>query len=246
MSDRRIYPWNSHVLRNPEDANRGQMMANFVRGNGDYMGTAGNLNDKGDITVNVRSYWANSYGLYCMAGNVNEWVRDVYRPLSFEDFDELNPFRGNVFTQLAVDESGNIAEKDSIGRLKRQPETAEQIGDRWNYRTADAINYIDGDNNSNINDEGDEWPTGMYNTSSMYGSFTTEKGKFQEVGADLGNLISDKMRVYKGGGWRDRAYWLSPGTRRALDQRESRDDIGFRCAMVHVGNPEQGGKGQSR
>ena len=184
MSDRRIYPWNSHVLRNPEDANRGQMMANFVR--------------------------------------------------------------GNVFTQLAVDESGNIAEKDSIGRLKRQPETAEQIGDRWNYRTADAINYIDGDNNSNINDEGDEWPTGMYNTSSMYGSFTTEKGKFQEVGADLGNLISDKMRVYKGGGWRDRAYWLSPGTRRALDQRESRDDIGFRCAMVHVGNPEQGGKGQSR
>ena len=246
MSDRRIYPWNSHVLRNPEDANRGQMMANFVRGNGDYMGTAGNLNDKGDITVNVRSYWANSYGLYCMAGNVNEWVRDVYRPLSFEDFDELNPFRGNVFTQLAVDESGNIAEKDSIGRLKRQPETAEQIGDRWNYRTADAINYIDGDNNSNINDEGDEWPTGMYNTSSMYGSFTTEKGKFQEVGSDLGNLISDKMRVYKGGGWRDRAYWLSPGTRRALDQRESRDDIGFRCAMVHVGNPEQGGKGQSR
>lgn len=245
MSDRRIYPWNSHVVRNPDDADRGKMMANFVRGNGDYMGTAGNLNDKGDVTVNVRSYWPNSYGLYCMAGNVNEWVRDVYRPLSFEDEDELNPFRGNVFTQLRVDESGNIAEKDSLGRLYHDPETAEQIGDRWNYRAADVINYLDGDNNSNISESSEEWPTGAYNTESMYGAVTGERNKYQEVGKDLGNLISDKMRVYKGGGWRDRAYWLSPGTRRALDQRESRDDIGFRCAMVHVGNPEQNGKRQN-
>lgn len=245
MSDRRIYPWNSHVVRNPDDAYRGQMMANFVRGNGDYMGTAGNLNDKGDITVPVKSYWANDYGLYCMAGNVNEWVRDVYRPLTFEDAEELNPFRGNEFKKLRLDESGNIAEKDSLGQLHHDLETAEDIGDRWNYRAADVINYLDGDNNSNINENTEDWGSGK-NTESMYGSFTTENDKYTEVGRDLGNLISDKMRVYKGGGWRDRAYWLSPGTRRALDQRESRDDIGFRCAMVHVGSPEQNGRSQRR
>lgn len=245
MSDRRIYPWNTHVVRNPADADRGRMMANFVRGNGDYMGTAGNLNDKGDITVNVRSYWQNDYGLYCMAGNVNEWVRDVYRPLTFQDADELNPFRGNVFEQLKVDDSGNIVEKDSIGRLIRVKETAEEIGDRWNYRTADAINYLDGDNNSNISESSEDWGSGK-NTESMYGSFTGEIDRYSEVGRELGNLISDRMRIYKGGGWRDRAYWLSPGTRRALDERESRDDIGFRCAMVHVGSPEQRGRSQSR
>ncbi len=245
MSDRRIYPWNTHVVRNPADADRGRMMANFVRGNGDYMGTAGNLNDKGDITVNVRSYWQNDYGLYCMAGNVNEWVRDVYRPLTFQDADELNPFRGNVFEQLKVDDSGNIVEKDSIGRLIRVKETAEEIGDRWNYRTADAINYLDGDNNSNISESSEDWGSGK-NTESMYGSFTGEIDRYSEVGRELGNLISDRMRIYKGGGWRDRAYWLSPGTRRALDERESRDDIGFRCAMVHVGSPEQKGRSQSR
>lgn len=245
MSDRRIYPWNTHVVRNPADADRGRMMANFVRGNGDYMGTAGNLNDKGDITVNVRSYWQNDYGLYCMAGNVNEWVRDVYRPLTFQDADELNPFRGNVFEQLKVDDSGNIVEKDSIGRLIRVKETAEEIGDRWNYRTADAINYLDGDNDSNISESNEDWGSGK-NTESMYGSFTGEIDRYSEVGRELGNLISDRMRIYKGGGWRDRAYWLSPGTRRALDERESRDDIGFRCAMVHVGSPEQKGRSQSR
>ena len=33
---------------------------------------------------------------------------------------------------------------------------------------------------------------------------------------DYGNssMITDRTRVYKGGSWKDRAYWLNPGTRR--------------------------------
>jgi hypothetical protein len=30
---------------------------------------------------------------------------------------------------------------------------------------------------------------------------------------------------------------MSPGTRRFLDETQSTDDIGFRCAMVRVGSP---------
>jgi len=33
----------------------------------------------------ICNYPPNDYGLYNMAGNVNEWVQNVYRPLSFED-----------------------------------------------------------------------------------------------------------------------------------------------------------------
>jgi hypothetical protein len=48
-------------------------------------------------------------------------------------------------------------------------------------------------------------------------------------------LINNTTRVYKGGSWKDRAYWLSPGTRRFLEEDQSTDYIGFRCAMDRVG-----------
>ena len=51
----------------------------------------------------------------------------------------------------------------------------------------------------------------------------------------LAPRITNTARVYKGGGWKDRAYWLNPGQRRYLEQTESRSDIGFRCAMSKVG-----------
>jgi gliding motility-associated lipoprotein GldJ len=48
-------------------------------------------------------------------------------------------------------------------------------------------------------------------------------------------LVSDEVRVYKGGSWRDRAYWLDPAQRRYYPEYISTDDIGFRCAMSKVG-----------
>jgi gliding motility-associated lipoprotein GldJ len=89
ISDRRVYPWTGHWVRNDDEQFQGDIRANFVRGRGDYMGVAGSLNDGADVTAPVESYWPNDYGLYNMAGNVSEWVMDVYRPLSSEDFDEF-------------------------------------------------------------------------------------------------------------------------------------------------------------
>lgn len=230
LTSRRIYPWDNHYVRNDgrafDSKERGRMLANFVRGNGDFMGMAGNLNDGADITARVKTYYPNDYGLYDMAGNVNEWVADVYRPLSFEDFEEFNPTRGNVFQTKVLDGEGIVVDKDELGRIRYREETDTDIQDRYNYRTADNRNYKDGDTYSNIV-TGDDWTSSDLSTSSMYNAST---------GA-LGSLVSDRSRVYKGGGWRDRAYWLSPGTRRFLDERESRDDIGFRCAMTRVGSP---------
>jgi gliding motility-associated lipoprotein GldJ len=47
-------------------------------------------------------------------------------------------------------------------------------------------------------------------------------------------LINDDVRVYKGGSWRDRAYWLDPAQRRYFPQDMATDYIGFRCAMSRV------------
>ena len=204
------------------------MRANFVRGKGDLMGTSGNLNDNAAVPAPVYSYWPNHYGLYCMAGNVNEWVMDIYRPLSFEDVDEFSPFRGNEFTKLTRDQDGYIVDKDSLGRLVREVITEEDAANRYNYQYADYKNYQDGDLNSSVGfvNQDDQAP----GSDRMYA-----QGNTNEI--DITSLINDQSRVYKGGSWKDRAYWLNPGTRRFLDELGSRDDLGFRCAMTRVGSP---------
>lgn len=227
---RRIYPWDGHHQRNDSKKYLGQMRSNFVRGRGDYMGVAGDLNDNAEITAPVKSYWPNDYGLYCMAGNVNEWVQDVYRPLSFEDVDEFRPFRGNIFEKLEI-QDGNVV-VDSLGRLKRIPITEEDSKDKLNYAKSDYRNYRDGDRGSSV----------------FFTDDTDSKGEnrmYSQRDGDYTSLISDEVRVYKGGSWRDRAFWLSPGTRRYMFQGSAKDDLGFRCAMNRVGSPAgQGGRGR--
>jgi gliding motility-associated lipoprotein GldJ len=209
ITDRRIYPWNGTSLRYPKGgAYQGKFMANFKRGKGDNMGIAGKLNDNGSITSPVSAFWPNDFGLYNMAGNVNEWVADVYRPLTFLDEDDFNPYRGNVFMTKTLDADGIPVEKDSLGRLKYETVKEEDNVNRRNYKKADVINFLDGDQQSEVS----------YNFG-------------------VSSLITDKARVYKGGSWEDRAYWLAPGARRFLDQEQSSRGLGFRCAMDRVGSP---------
>jgi len=233
---RKVYPWNGHFTRNDQKSDRGMFMANFQRGKGDMMGVAGYLNDNASVPSPVDSYWPNDVGLFCMAGNVNEWVMDVYRPLSFTDVEEFRPFRGNVFQTRILDEEGlPLQETDSLGRVQYMPVPLGDCMNRDNYKRADNINYDDGDIMSSItedtesgwliSDEGD-----AQGSARMY-----DQGG--ENNKDMATLINDKVRVYKGGSWKDRAYWLSPGARRFLDENKARDDIGFRCSMIRVGSP---------
>ncbi len=239
VAERKIYPWNSHNLRRDYTHKNeiGQMQANFVRGKGDYMGTAGELNDRGDITRPVDSYWPNDFGLYCMAGNVNEWVLDVYRPLSSEDVDELRPFRGNLFeaydTEVGANNRPVIKEVDQYGRIQKHQDTA--FAGRRNYDRAYYINYKDGDVQSTVDYKRDAFIQAE-STKEMYYQ-GVDKGRLKNVG--MMTQINDQARVYKGGGWRDRAYWLSPGARRFLDENSSACDIGFRLAMDAVGEPAE-------
>ncbi len=219
--ERNTYPWKGNHIRNSDKRYMGSFVANFKRGQGDYMGVAGSLNDGADITAPTDSYWPNDFGLYNMAGNVSEWVQDVYRPLSSEDISDYSPFRGNVFTNKQTDFEGFVAEKDSLGRLNYVPVTDEENRSRRNYRKANNINYNDGDLRSTITND---WLNDKdNNTKKMYNY-------------GVNSLISDQARVYKGGSWKDPAYYLSPGVRRFLDQNEASNSIGFRCAMSRMGN----------
>ena len=208
VNERKLYPWQGHSVRNPEDKFKGEMLGNFKRGRGDQMGVAGKLNDNADISGPVYSYLPNDYGLYNMGGNVAEWVMDVYRPLSHEDKSDFNSFRGNEFQTQQRDDEGAISEKDSLGRIQLRDVTEEEASSRRNYQKSDNKNYSDGD-------------------ESEYATYVS--------GAST--LIDDKARVVKGGSWKDRVYYMTPGTRRFLDESQRTDWLGFRCAMARVGSP---------
>jgi len=406
IENRREYPWTGHWVRQDDKEFQGDIRANFVRGRGDYMGAAGALNDAADITAPVDSYWPNDYGLYHMAGNVSEWVMDVYRPLSTEDFDEFRPFRGNVFKTKVLGNDGVIDEKttqilydphaikeylhefeskrfqrisaqehipdntnpndtigmytgmaaniksrndidyynnppeqvylsrnkskDSLelllldelnivvdkaiemqnneffleasefiqtnifdglfdgvdarfirtdgvgneypleiipilregisefivntpGRLKWREVVAEENIDRRNYRNADYRDERDGDFESSIyySDDGrkNDINGGVRDQSLVM--YQNDHEEYNLTGGSIKpndrtswptTLVSDNARVYKGGSWRDRAYWIVGSNRRFMDEELSSATIGFRCAMDRVGSPRGLGK----
>ena len=216
ISDRRIYPWDGNTVRyQKRNKYQGKILANFKRSAGDYGGMAGNLNDKAFTPSPVRTNFPNDYGLYNMAGNVNEWTLDLFRPMTSRDLrdvdnQDLNSYRGNLYqTKILDPETGAPVEKDSLGHLKYRIVDSTETVNRDNYKRADVYNYLDGDKESNA--------------------------FYQEGG--VSTLITDKSRVIKGGSWADRAYWLSPGARRFKEEDHSDRSLGFRCAMTRTGSP---------
>ena len=79
------YPWGGPYLID----DNGRFMANFKPQRGDYS------LDTALYTVEAKSYAANDYNLYNMAGNVSEWTASSFDPGSYEYVSTLNPFVGD-------------------------------------------------------------------------------------------------------------------------------------------------------
>src|SRR5574343_2071855 len=256
------YPWNGQYTRSSKRQYRGDQLANFKQGKGDYGGIAGWSDDGADITNKVKSYAPNDFGLYDMAGNVAEWVADVYRPIVDDEANDFNYYSGNVYmknkigqdgkVELVTAESqqfdtlsnGKIVSRNFPGQIAQVPVDDKETYLRQNFDKSDNRNYRDGDKQSSryfkfgSSEEGDEKGK-MRDDQRMYDS------PKHNVSADsLGNmvkkydksnkrttLVNDDVRVYKGGSWRDRAYWLDPAQRRYFPQDIATDYIGFICAM---------------
>lgn len=245
------FPFDSEYTRSQKKRSQGDILANFKLGRGDYGGIAGwPEGDGGGITSNVMAYPPNDFGLYGMAGNVAEWVADVYRPIIDEDASDFNYYRGNVFTIINDDGTSeninfNDANKNKTwqrlpnGRIKlleRLPNELSEVNaededlDRTNYTKSDNRDFNDGDNESmkkfKNNDKSSTDEDVMYDKSK--------------------SLINDETRVYKGGSWVDRSYYLDPAQRRYYPEYMTTSFLGFRCAMSYLGSSRNNVKPKRR
>ena len=261
------YPWSGSYTRSDQRRTEGDQLANFKLGKGDYGGIAGWSDDGADITIQVKSYPPNDFGVYDMAGNVAEWVSDVYRPIIDDEANDFNYYRGNVYMKSVIGEEGKaeVIAPDQIvfdtlpngkillkrlpGQLNQMPIDEEETFLRQNFSESDNRNYRDGDVESSRKYAGgkaeDQLDSETPESSLMYDSPRQPKAQINEEGkfeAEMDpkstrtSLITDETRVYKGGSWKDRAYWLDPAQRRYLPQYISTDYIGFRCAMSRLGS----------
>lgn len=262
---RKKYPWDGQYTRNGSRKNRGDHLANFKQGDGDYGGISGWSDDGADITAPIKSYEPNDFGVYDMAGNVSEWVADVYRPIVDDEFNDFNYYRGNVYTKNKIGSDGKVAivSVDSIdydtlsngkliartipGEIKQVAVDDDETYLRTNFDRSDNRNFRDGDSQSSkyfaTGDELD--PDQRMYDSPEHRVTVGENGKLNRE-YDQANsrttLVDNEVRVIKGGSWRDREYWLDPATRRFYPQDMAKDDLGFRCAMSRIGSKSKKAK----
>ena len=261
---RKKYPWNGQYTRTGERKIKGDQLANFKQGKGDYGGIAGWSDDGADITNEVMSYDPNDFGIYDMAGNVAEWVADVYRPIVDDEFNDFAYYRGNIYTKNALAEDGSVKvigtdnfEYDTLtngkiiakslpGQLAKIPVDEDETYLRTNFDKSDNRNFRDGDKQSSryfddfeeVEDSNSDITRRMYDSPKHIVGANSDGTLNREY--DKSNtrtsLVNDEARVYKGGSWKDREFWIDPAQRRFYPEDMATDFIGFRCAMSRVGS----------
>jgi hypothetical protein len=175
----------------------------------------------------------------------------------FDITDNLNnTYPLEIISELRIGMAEYIV--NTPGKLKWRQVTAEENITRTNYKNSDYRDFIDGDFESSKYYGGttdrsverhdvrkDQVNQGIRDESLVM--YQNDHEEYDLNGNSINTdaqaawpttLVSDKSRVYKGGSWKDRAFWIVGSNRRFLDEDQSTATIGFRCAMDRLGSPK--------
>ena len=207
LYEQEIYPWEGKPMRNAA----GRFMANFKRGRGDYAGRS----DQGASTL--------VEGL-----NDGYMIPAPVRAYWINDFGLYN-MAGNV-AEWTMDTYRVLAydDNDDFQPFRRRGELFwEKDADRDDYKYAKDGDPVNNPGNARL--------------SLLYNPVANQKRglslKFNPGPVPYEESDFDRIKVYRGGSWKDPAYYLSTGTRRFYNADSCAAHIGFRCAMTRVGSP---------
>ena len=193
-------------------------------------------------TSPIKSFLANEFKLYDMAGNVAEWVLDVPK-MNWEDDMGYRPFRGNVFSVIGSNDSAYnaVINKDS-SNIDQGRVISKNAPDVFEKDTLTSLFKV----NSN-----DDLQAAMvkilrrknYYDPASFPDTIIEKYKnwlMPKAVSEIHNAkvleLNEFPRIVKGGSWADGPVYMECGTQTVFSENKRTYRIGFRIAMMLVGS----------
>ena len=76
-----------------------------------------------------------------MAGNVAEWVADVYRPIIDEEMNDISYYRGNQYFNPSIGEDGKVLITKNTDSISAQNLPGSIVEEVLNEEDIDRFNY---------------------------------------------------------------------------------------------------------
>jgi hypothetical protein len=162
---------------------------------------------------------------------------------------DISYYRGNEYFKPSIDNDGRVIfTKPDGATYDKLPGSIDRDSISRNLKS-----FNDGDNTSTRKPDGSDLDNSKEAKDEMYNSRVVEKDNdgipdndWLKNNDQRTTLISDEARVFKGGSWLDRAYYLDPAQRRYELESKSSNFIGFICAMSYLGESRNSKKSRKR